>query len=97
LSSFENDTLPVPISVQGRRDIPYVLMSLPLEKPNLHAVDVMTAYNVTRIFCFHYNETTSQETNIETGTKRKKNVHKNHQSNVESSLAMFENDFNAFT
>jgi hypothetical protein len=98
LSNYEykNKTLLVPITVQGRKDGPYILMSLPSEGPNLHAVNVEDAYNATKIFCFHYNQTNFQGTNNLRNKNLKNNVKKEENSNVESSLTMFEKDFNAF-
>jgi hypothetical protein len=51
---------PVPITVQGRLDKPFILMSWPSENPNLNAVDVLDAYNITTMYCFHFNETSSE-------------------------------------
>jgi hypothetical protein len=92
----KNKTLLVPVSVQGSLDKPYVLMSLPSGEPNLHAVDVVDAYNATKIFCFHTNQTTSQETKILMNKAVGKNAKKIEKSKLESSLEMFENDFNSF-
>jgi hypothetical protein len=87
----KNKTIPVPLTVRGRKDGPFVLMSLPSKEPNLHAVDVVDAYNATKIFCFHF-----EQSKIEGNDGSEKNVQKNdNQSMIDSSLAMFENDFNA--
>jgi hypothetical protein len=92
----KNKTLPVPVSVQGRTDIPYVLMSWPSEQPNLHAVDVVDAYNATKIFCFHFNQASPQATKIEANKTRELSVQKEEKSNVESTLDIFEKEFNTF-
>jgi hypothetical protein len=91
-NEYRNKTITVPIIVQGRKDGPYVLMSLPSDEPNLHAVDVVDAYNATKIFCLHFDQADHKAT---TNIVDKKIQMKN-QSMFESSLAMFENDFNAF-
>jgi hypothetical protein len=71
-------------------------MSLPSEEPNLHAVNVEDAYNATKIFCFHSSQTNCQATNKMRNKTVGNNIKKGENSNVESSLTMFEKDFNAF-
>jgi hypothetical protein len=75
---------PVPIPVRGRTDKPYVLMSLPSNEPNLNAVDVLDAYNVTILYCLHY------------GNSSKNVGQKINPINVENSLENFDAAFNAF-
>jgi hypothetical protein len=94
-----NKVLRVPISVIGRTDKrPFVLVSLPPDDPNselidMFAIDISYIKSVPIIFCLHFNQTTDEE-----GIERQIvdiNLHSN-KSNAETSLAMFEKDFNAF-
>jgi hypothetical protein len=83
-----SDSHPVPVPVRGRKDKPYVLMSLPLKEPNLNAVDVVDAYNVTRIFCLHHGNLPK---NVSKSTIQMINP-----LNAIDSLETFEAAFNAF-
>jgi hypothetical protein len=84
---------PVPVPVQGRIDKPFVLMSWPSEMPNLNAVDVLDAYNVTWLYCFHFNETLGEDysDNLQDSSVRMHST-----SNAESSLKNLEFQFNSY-
>jgi hypothetical protein len=84
-----NKSHPVPVPVEGRTDKPFVLMSWPSKTPNLHAADVVDAYNATELHCFHFRGSDTWSGNEEDAVKMDP-------VGVESSLAMFERDFNAF-
>jgi hypothetical protein len=80
------DSHPVPVPVRGRTDKPYVLMSFPSNEPNLNAVDVVDAYNVTIFYCLHYGNSS-----VVKSASRKINP-----LNVEDSLETFDAALNAF-
>jgi hypothetical protein len=79
--------LPVPIPVRGRMDKPYVLMSLPSNEPNLNAVDVVDAYNVTSVYCLRYGNLSKNE--VQKGSRKKF-------LDVQDSLENFDKAFNAY-
>jgi hypothetical protein len=79
----------VPITVQGRTDIPYVLMSLPSNEPNLNAVDVVRAYNVSTVYCLHFGNSSKNKVKSRSG--------KNDLLGTGDPLSNFDHAFNSFT
>jgi hypothetical protein len=68
-------------------------MSWPNEKPNLNAVDVLDAYNITHLHCFHFNEAPNEGYG---GLMREKiSMKTKPQPNEESWLSGFDKESNS--
>jgi hypothetical protein len=79
--------------VHGRVDKPFVLMSWPSEKPNLNAVDVLDAYNITLLHCLHFNG----ESNEGYGDLLREKMMSTPQPDEEHSLSDFERESNGLS